>query len=136
MGMLAALVCSRILVPLIDFPVLRPDCVVLELQVLHASPAAELQFAVKSWHRFGCTPVMGQRLPCRPLWRLKVDLASAIVLSPALRGGRRRPTATRDPDPRSDLSPLGHLYRGNDHSTNCCQILRSSATCSSHPGST
>lgn len=72
MGMLAALVCSWILVPLIDFPVLRPDCVVSELQVLHASPAAELEFAVKNWHRFGCTPVMGQRLSRRPLQRSKV----------------------------------------------------------------
>ncbi len=72
MGTLAALVCSRILVPLIDFPVLGPDCAVSALQVLHASPAAELEFAVKTWHGFGCTPVMGQRLPRHPLQSSKV----------------------------------------------------------------
>lgn len=37
-----------------------------------ASPAAELKFAVKTWHRHGCTPVMGQRLTCRPLQCSKV----------------------------------------------------------------
>ncbi len=72
MGTFAALVCSRILVPLIDFPVLGPDCVVSALRVLHASPAAELEFAVKTWHCFGCTPVMGQHLPRRPLQSSKV----------------------------------------------------------------
>lgn len=60
-------VCSWILVLLIDFPVLRPDCVVSELQVLHASPATELEFAVKTWHRFGCMSVMGHCLSHRPL---------------------------------------------------------------------
>lgn len=37
-----------------------------------ASPAAELEFAVKTWHQWGCTPVMGQCLSCRPIQCLKV----------------------------------------------------------------
>lgn len=37
-----------------------------------ASPAAEFEFVVKTWHQWGCTPVMGQCLSCRLIQCLKV----------------------------------------------------------------